>query len=60
MIFKFGDTAWTYWGIEPKAGPFYIFFPLLTDNEREMMRLHLITFAEAKKKKQKKRTHRAA
>jgi hypothetical protein len=30
MVFKFGkfgDSAWTRWGIKPKAGPFYICFP---------------------------------
>lgn len=60
MIFKFGDAAWTYWGINPKAGPLYILFPLLTKEEQELMRFQIIAFVEAKKKREKKRADRAA
>jgi len=59
-IFKFGEAAWSYWGINPKAGPLYILFPLLTKDQREIMRLQLIAFVEAKKNREKKRTDRAA
>jgi hypothetical protein len=60
MIFKFGDAAWTYWGINPKAGPLYILFPLLTKDQQEITKLQLIAFVEAKKNREKKRTDRAA
>jgi hypothetical protein len=60
MIFKFGDAAWTYWGINPKVGPLYILFPLLTKDQQEITRLQLIAFVEAKKNREKKRTERAA
>jgi DNA-binding Xre family transcriptional regulator len=60
MIFKFGDAAWTFWGINPKAAPLYILFPLLNKDEQDIMRLQLIAFVEAKKKRDRKRRHRAA
>lgn len=60
MIFKFGDTAWTYRGINPNAGPLYILFPLLTKDEQELMRFQIMAFVEAKKKREKKRAARAA
>jgi transcriptional regulator with XRE-family HTH domain len=60
MIFKFGDAAWTHWGINPMAGPLYILFPLLAKDEQEIMRLHVIAFAEAKKRREKRRTQSAA
>jgi hypothetical protein len=60
MTFKFGDAAWTYWGINPKASALYIFFPLLTEEEQEIFRLQIIAFVEAKKKREKKRADRAA
>ena len=49
-IFKFGDLAWNYWGIDPRAGPLYILFPLLNTEEQEMVRLWIIAFVEAKKR----------
>jgi hypothetical protein len=60
MIFKFGDAAWAYWGINPKAAPVHIFFPLLTNEEQEIFRLQIIAFVEAKKKREKQRTECAA
>lgn len=60
MVFKFGDAAWTYWGINPKAGSLYILFPLLTKDEQELMRFQIMAFVEAKKKREKKRADRAA
>jgi hypothetical protein len=59
VIFKFGDAAWTYWGINPRAGPLYILFPLLTKDEQELTRLQIMAFVEAKKKREK-RANRAA
>jgi transcriptional regulator with XRE-family HTH domain len=60
MIFKFGDAAWAYWGINPMAAPLYIFFPLLTKEEQEIFRLQIIAFVEAKKRRVKEQTERAA
>jgi hypothetical protein len=60
MIFKFGDAAWTYSGIHPRAGPFYILFPLLTKEEQEIFRLQVIGFVEAKKKREKQGAECAA
>lgn len=60
MVFKFGDAAWAYWGINPKAAPLYIFLPLLTKEEQEIFRLQMIAFVEAKEKKEKQRTVSAA
>jgi hypothetical protein len=60
MIFRSGDAAWAYWGINPKAAPLYIFFPLLTKEEQEIFRLQIIAFVEAKKKREKQRTECAA
>lgn len=60
MIFKFGDAAWTYWGIDPKAAPLYIFLPLLTKEAQEIFRLQIIAFVEAKEKREKQRTVSAA
>jgi transcriptional regulator with XRE-family HTH domain len=60
MIFKFEDNVWTYWGINPNAGPLYILFPLLAKDRQEIMRLQLTAFVEAKKKRERKRTDRAA
>jgi len=56
MIFKFGDAAWNFSGINPKAAPLYILFPTLTKEEQEIFRLQIIAFAEAKKKREKQRT----
>lgn len=56
IIFKFGDAAWSFWGINPMAAPLYIFFPLLTKEQQEITRLHILTFVEAKKKREKSRT----
>jgi hypothetical protein len=60
MIFKFGDAAWTFFGVNPKAAPFYILFHLLTKDQQEIARLQLVAFVEAKKNRAKKRTDRAA
>jgi len=60
MMFKFGDATWTCWGINPEAGPLYILFPLLTEDQQEITRLQLIAFVEAKKKRDRKRRDRAA
>lgn len=60
MIFKFGDAAWAYWGINPKAAPLYIFLPLLTREEQEIFRLQIIAFVEAKERREKQRTECAA
>ena len=59
MIFKFGDAAWECWGVNPKAVPLYIFFPLLTEEQQEIFRLQIIAFVEAKKRTEK-RADRAA
>jgi transcriptional regulator with XRE-family HTH domain len=37
MIFRFGDAAWQAAGIDPRAAPCYILFPLLTHSEREFL-----------------------
>lgn len=60
MIFRFGDAAWAYWGINPKAAPLYILFPLLTKEQQEIFRLQIIAFVEAKKRREKQRTGWAA
>lgn len=60
MVFKFGDAAWEYWGVNPNAAPLYILFPLLTEEQQEIFRLQIIAFVEAKKKREKKRADRAA
>jgi hypothetical protein len=60
IIFKFGEAAWSYWGINPKAAPLYIFFPLLTKEQQEIFRLQLIAFVEATKKREKQRSECAA
>ena len=59
-IFKFGDAAWTYWGINPRAATLYIFLTLLTKEEQEIFRFQIIAFVEAKKKREKQRTDCAA
>jgi DNA-binding Xre family transcriptional regulator len=48
------------WGINPKAAPLYISFPLLIKEEQEIFRLQIIAFVEAKKKREKQRTECAA
>lgn len=60
MIFKFGDAVWIFWGINPKAAPLYILFPILTEEEQEIFKLQTIAFVEAKKKREKQRTEGAA
>ena len=59
-IFKFGDAAWAYWGVSPRVGQLAILFPLLTKEQQEFVRLEFVAFVEAKKKREKNRTDRAA
>jgi transcriptional regulator with XRE-family HTH domain len=51
MIFKFGDAAWSYWGVHPRAGQLHILFPLLDPKEQEIARLWIGAILEANKLK---------
>jgi transcriptional regulator with XRE-family HTH domain len=53
MIFKFGDAAWTYWGMTPRSGQLHILFSVLSAEEQEFVRLWIISFGEAKRKMKK-------
>jgi hypothetical protein len=50
MIFKFGDAAWTYWGVNPRSGQLEILFSVLKAEEQEFVRLWIISFCDAKRK----------
>jgi len=54
MIFKFGDAAWDYWGVNPRVGELHILFSILNKEEREFVRCWIISFGEAKRKTQEK------
>jgi hypothetical protein len=60
VIFKFGDTAWELWGINPRMAPIYMLFLLLTKQQQGVMRFYLRAFVEAKKKTEKERRDCAA
>lgn len=46
MIFRFGDAAWQAAGIDARAAPCYILFPLLSRSERECFLVQLRALAE--------------
>lgn len=51
MIFRFGDAAWEAAGINPRAGPIYILFPLLSPSEREYFTTVLRALADSHRQK---------
>ena len=53
IIFQFGDSAWGFWGLTPRAGQLYILFSVLNAEEKRLMRLWILSFGKAKKKMKK-------
>jgi transcriptional regulator with XRE-family HTH domain len=49
MIFRFGDDAWTNWGLNPKWAPFYILVPLLSPEQWRFVRTCIVAVAEGRK-----------
>jgi len=47
MIFRFGDAAWKAAGIDLRAAPFYILFPLLRHAERGLLLVQMKAVVEA-------------
>jgi transcriptional regulator with XRE-family HTH domain len=53
MIFRFGNAAWEAAGINPRAAPLYILFPLLRRAERKLLIVQIKAVAEANRMRAK-------
>ena len=49
FIFRYGDAAWTVCGLDPRAAPFYILVPLLSEQQWKFARTCMRAVAESHK-----------
>jgi hypothetical protein len=50
ILLRFGENAWTHWGIDVEIAPFVVLLPLLTQKERNFVLMQLRGMVDRRRK----------